>query len=155
MTKYISIPYEEYQSIIKRLDKFEQESEEAIFYKKLYDLGGEEFNEKEMSFLCECELSVRSYNVLRSTVERSLRGEKPIYSQVSGMLSNKFQFVGDLVQYRDPNFLTLSNFGRRSLNELKEWLKRKYNLTLGMDLPNHVNLHLNKLRKELYNINSN
>jgi DNA-directed RNA polymerase subunit alpha len=60
----------------------------------------------------ELELSVRSYNCLKNADIRTLR---------------------DLVQKTEPEMLKTKNFGKKSLQEIKEVLAEK-GLTLGMDL---------------------
>jgi DNA-directed RNA polymerase subunit alpha len=58
----------------------------------------------------EMELSVRSYNCL---------------------IGEGIRYVGDLVQKTENDMLKLANFGRKSLNELRENLKL---LGLGFDM---------------------
>jgi DNA-directed RNA polymerase subunit alpha len=60
----------------------------------------------------ELELSVRSYNCLKNADIRSIR---------------------DLVQKTEPEMLKTKNFGKKSLQEIKEVLA-EMGLTLGMDL---------------------
>jgi len=80
----------------------------------------------------ELELSVRSYNCLKN--------ENIIY-------------VGDLVTKSESEMLKTSNFGRKSLNELKDNLK-SMGLSFGMKLsnwpPEGVDEIANKLRKESF-----
>lgn len=52
----------------------------------------------------------------------------------TAILSPERVFVGDLVQLTEYQVLRLPNFGRKSLNELKEVLAQ-FTLRLGMDLP--------------------
>jgi len=63
----------------------------------------------------ELELSVRAYNCLKNANIRS---------------------IGDLVQRSEQEMLRTKNFGRKSLNEIKELLQRM-NLQLGMKLDEH------------------
>jgi len=63
----------------------------------------------------ELELSVRAYNCLKNANIRS---------------------IGDLVQRSEQEMLRTKNFGRKSLNEIKELLLRM-NLQLGMKLDEH------------------
>jgi DNA-directed RNA polymerase subunit alpha len=72
-----------------------------------------EFNKNLLKTIDELELSVRSYNCLKN--------ENIIY-------------VGDLVIKTEAEMLKTSNFGRKSLNELKENL-RSMGLTFGLKLP--------------------
>ena len=60
----------------------------------------------------ELELSVRSYNCLKKT---------------------SIETIGELVQKTEAEMLKTKNFGRKSLNEIKEILKTM-GLSLGMDL---------------------
>ena len=62
----------------------------------------------------DLELSVRSANCLRN---------------------DRIHYVGDLVKRTETEMLRTPNFGRKSLNEIKEVLS-KWGLALGMDLPN-------------------
>ena len=61
----------------------------------------------------ELELSVRSANCLKN---------------------DNIVYIGDLVQKTESEMLRTPNFGRKSLNEIKEVLKGM-NLELGMDIP--------------------
>src|SRR5574341_1532228 len=63
----------------------------------------------------ELELSVRAYNCLKNANIRT---------------------IGDLVQRSEQEMLRTKNFGRKSLNEIKELLQRM-NLQLGMKLDEH------------------
>ena len=62
----------------------------------------------------EMELSVRSYNCLQS---------------------ENINLIGDLVQRTENEMLKLPNFGRKSLNELKDNLE-VLGLTFGMEIDN-------------------
>jgi DNA-directed RNA polymerase subunit alpha len=73
-----------------------------------------EFNKNLLKTIDELELSVRSYNCLKN--------ENIIY-------------VGDLVSRSEAEMLKTANFGRKSLNELKENLKAM-GLNFGMKLTN-------------------
>ncbi|MFZ9181567.1 MAG: DNA-directed RNA polymerase subunit alpha [Rickettsiales bacterium] len=73
-----------------------------------------EFNKNLLKTIEELELSVRSYNCLKN--------ENIIY-------------VGDLVSKSELEMLKTANFGRKSLNELKDNLK-SMGLTFGMKLQN-------------------
>ncbi len=73
-----------------------------------------EFNRNLLKTIDELELSVRSYNCLKN--------ENIIY-------------VGDLVSKTEAEMLKTANFGRKSLNELKENLK-SMGLNFGMKLVN-------------------
>ncbi len=72
------------------------------------------FNRNLLKKVDELELSVRSANCLKN---------------------DNIVYIGDLVQKTEPEMLRTPNFGRKSLNEIKEVL-RSMTLELGMDVPN-------------------
>ncbi len=84
-----------------------------------------EFNRNLLKTIDELELSVRSYNCLKN--------ENIIY-------------VGDLVSRTEAEMLKTANFGRKSLNELKENLK-SMGLNFGMKLTNWPPKNLEDLLK--------
>ncbi len=84
-----------------------------------------EFNKNLLKTIDELELSVRSYNCLKN--------ENIIY-------------VGDLVSRSEAEMLKTANFGRKSLNELKENLKAM-GLGFGMKLTNWPPKNLDDLLK--------
>jgi len=84
-----------------------------------------EFNRNLLKTIDELELSVRSYNCLKN--------ENIIY-------------VGDLVSKSESEMLKTANFGRKSLNELKENLKAM-GLNFGMKLTNWPPKNLEDLLK--------
>jgi DNA-directed RNA polymerase subunit alpha len=84
-----------------------------------------EFNKNLLKTIDELELSVRSYNCLKN--------ENIIY-------------VGDLVSRSEAEMLKTANFGRKSLNELKENLK-DMGLGFGMKLTNWPPKNLDELLK--------
>lgn len=84
-----------------------------------------EFNKNLLKTIDELELSVRSYNCLKN--------ENIIY-------------VGDLVSRTESEMLKTANFGRKSLNELKENLKAM-GLNFGMKLMNWPPKNLEDLLK--------
>ena len=83
------------------------------------------FNKNLLKTIDELELSVRSYNCLKN--------ENIIY-------------VGDLVTRTEAEMLKTANFGRKSLNELKENLKNM-GLGFGMKLPDWPPQNLDDLLK--------
>ncbi len=87
--------------------------------------GEPEFNKNLLKTIDELELSVRSYNCLKS--------ENIIY-------------VGDLVCKTEAEMLKTANFGRKSLNELKDNLKNM-SLSFGMKLTNWPPKNLEELLK--------
>ena len=84
-----------------------------------------EFNKNLLKTIDELELSVRSYNCLKN--------ENIIY-------------VGDLVSRSEAEMLKTANFGRKSLNELKENLKAM-GLGFGMKLVNWPPKNMDELLK--------
>jgi DNA-directed RNA polymerase subunit alpha len=74
--------------------------------------GEPEFNKNLLKSIDELELSVRSYNCLKN---------------------ENIRYVGDLVVRTEGEMLKTSNFGRKSLNELKDNLKAM-NLSFGMKI---------------------
>ena len=84
-----------------------------------------EFNKNLLKTIDELELSVRSYNCLKN--------ENIIY-------------VGDLVSRTEAEMLKTANFGRKSLNELKDNLK-SMGLNFGMKLTNWPPKNLDDLLK--------
>ena len=75
----------------------------------------------------ELELSVRSANCLKN---------------------DNIVYIGDLVQKTEPEMLRTPNFGRKSLNEIKEVL-RAMSLELGMDVPNWPPENIEEMAKRL------
>ncbi len=73
-----------------------------------------EFNRNLLKRVEELELSVRSMNCLKN---------------------DNIIYIGDLVQKTEPEMLRTPNFGRKSLNEIKEVLNTM-SLYLGMEIPN-------------------
>ena len=90
------------------------------------DVGSEpEFNKNLLKTIDELELSVRSYNCLKN---------------------ENITYVGDLVMRTEAEMLKTSNFGRKSLNELKENLK-SMGLTFGAKLTNWPPKNIEELSK--------
>jgi DNA-directed RNA polymerase subunit alpha len=75
----------------------------------------------------ELELSVRSANCLKN---------------------DNIIYIGDLVQKSEPEMLRTPNFGRKSLNEIKEVLQTM-GLRLGMDIPGWPPENIEELAKKL------
>ena len=57
-------------------------------------------------------------------------------------------YIGDLVQETEPEMLRTPNFGRKSLNEIKEVLNTM-SLYLGMEIPNWPPDNIAELSKKL------
>ena len=86
-----------------------------------------EFNRNLLKRVEELELSVRSMNCLKN---------------------DNIIYIGDLVQKTEPEMLRTPNFGRKSLNEIKEVLKTM-SLYLGMEIPNWPPDNIAELSKKL------
>ena len=86
-----------------------------------------EFNKNLLKKVDELELSVRSMNCLKN---------------------DNIIYIGDLVQKTEPEMLRTPNFGRKSLNEIKEVLS-SMSLYLGMEIPNWPPDDIAELSKNL------
>ena len=86
-----------------------------------------EFNRNLLKRVEELELSVRSMNCLKN---------------------DNIIYIGDLVQKTEPEMLRTPNFGRKSLNEIKEVLNNM-SLYLGMEIPNWPPDNIAELSKKL------
>ena len=85
------------------------------------------FNKNLLRKVDELELSVRSMNCLKN---------------------DNIIYIGDLVQKTEPEMLRTPNFGRKSLNEIKEVLS-SMSLYLGMEIPNWPPENIAELSKKL------
>ena len=86
-----------------------------------------EFNKNLLKKVDELELSVRSMNCLKN---------------------DNIIYIGDLVQKTESEMLRTPNFGRKSLNEIKEVLNNM-SLYLGMEVPNWPPENIAELSKKL------
>jgi len=86
-----------------------------------------EFNKNLLRKVDELELSVRSMNCLKN---------------------DNIIYIGDLVQKTEPQMLRTPNFGRKSLNEIKEVLN-SMSLYLGMEIPKWPPDNIVELSKKL------
>ena len=86
-----------------------------------------EFNKNLLKKVDELELSVRSMNCLKN---------------------DNIIYIGDLVQKTENEMLRTPNFGRKSLNEIKEVLNNM-SLYLGMEIPNWPPDNISELSKKL------
>ena len=86
-----------------------------------------EFNRNLLRKVDELELSVRSANCLKN---------------------DNIIYIGDLVQKSEGEMLRTPNFGRKSLNEIKEVLNTM-SLYLGMEIPNWPPDNIAELSKKL------
>ncbi len=86
-----------------------------------------EFNKNLLKKVEELELSVRSMNCLKN---------------------DNIIYIGDLVQKTESEMLRTPNFGRKSLNEIKEVLS-SMSLYLGMEIPNWPPDNIVELSKQL------
>ncbi|MEM8590843.1 MAG: DNA-directed RNA polymerase subunit alpha C-terminal domain-containing protein, partial [Pseudomonadota bacterium] len=91
--------------------------------------GGEDmpFNQNLLRKVDELELSVRSANCLKN---------------------DNIVYIGDLVQKTEAEMLRTPNFGRKSLNEIKEVLSQM-GLHLGMEIPNWPPENIEDMAKKL------
>ena len=85
------------------------------------------FNKNLLRKVDELELSVRSANCLKN---------------------DNIIYIGDLVQKTEADMLRTPNFGRKSLNEIKEVLAQM-GLQLGMEIPNWPPENIEELAKRL------
>jgi DNA-directed RNA polymerase subunit alpha len=85
------------------------------------------FNKNLLMKVDELELSVRSANCLKN---------------------DNIIYIGDLVQKTEAEMLRTPNFGRKSLNEIKEVLAQM-GLHLGMKIPNWPPENIEELAKKL------
>ena len=85
------------------------------------------FNKNLLRKVDELELSVRSANCLKN---------------------DNIIYIGDLVQKTEQEMLRTPNFGRKSLNEIKEVLTQM-GLSLGMQIPNWPPENIEELAKKL------
>jgi DNA-directed RNA polymerase subunit alpha len=85
------------------------------------------FNKNLLRKVDELELSVRSANCLKN---------------------DNIIYIGDLVQKSEAEMLRTPNFGRKSLNEIKEVLSQM-GLHLGMEIPNWPPENIEELAKKL------
>ncbi len=90
-----------------------EEDDPPVEHKKDTD---QEFNKNLLKNVHELELSVRAANCLKNASIRT---------------------IGDLVQRSESEMLRTKNFGRKSLNEIKEILT-EMGLSLGMDVSNSI-----------------
>ena len=97
---------------------------EAIIQEKTTE---PEFNRNLLRKVDELELSVRSMNCLKN---------------------DNIIYIGDLVQKSESEMLRTPNFGRKSLNEIKEVLN-SMSLFLGMEIPNWPPDNIIELSKKL------
>jgi DNA-directed RNA polymerase subunit alpha len=86
-----------------------------------------EFNAALLKKVDELELSVRSANCLKN---------------------DNIVYIGDLIQKSEAEMLRTPNFGRKSLNEIKEVLSQM-GLHLGMEIPNWPPENIEELAKRL------
>ena len=86
-----------------------------------------EFNKNLLKKVDELELSVRSMNCLKN---------------------DNIIYIGDLVQKSESEMLRTPNFGRKSLNEIKEVLN-SMSLFLGMEIPNWPPDNIVEMSKKL------
>ena len=111
------------QDQLNNFINFEEPEEEEVT-EVLEDLP---FNKNLLRKVDELELSVRSMNCLKN---------------------DNIIYIGDLVQKSEGEMLRTPNFGRKSLNEIKEVLTGM-SLYLGMEIPNWPPDNIAELSKKL------
>ena len=111
------------QAAVKRM-YFKQDPKEVVQEIKSSE---PEFNRNLLKRVEELELSVRSMNCLKN---------------------DNIIYIGDLVQKTEPEMLRTPNFGRKSLNEIKEVLNTM-SLYLGMEIPNWPPDNIAEMSKKL------
>ena len=109
---------------INVIDKSEEKPEEEEEAPKVDDLP---FNRNLLRKVDELELSVRSANCLKN---------------------DNIVYIGDLVLRTEPEMLRTPNFGRKSLNEIREVLK-VMDLELGMIIENWPPENIEDLAKKI------
>ena len=72
----------------------------------------------------------------------------PDYINMNCLKNDNIIYIGDLVQKTEPDMLRTPNFGRKSLNEIKEVLNTM-SLYLGMEIPNWPPDNIAELSKKL------
>ena len=111
------------QDQLNNFINFEEPEEEEVT-EVIEDLP---FNKNLLRKVDELELSVRSANCLKN---------------------DNIVYIGDLVQRSEPEMLRTPNFGRKSLNEIREVLK-VMGLELGMDVENWPPENIEELVKRI------
>ncbi len=111
------------QDQLNNFINFEEPEEEEVT-EVIEDLP---FNKNLLRKVDELELSVRSANCLKN---------------------DNIVYIGDLVQRSEPEMLRTPNFGRKSLNEIREVLK-VMGLELGMDVDNWPPENIEELVKRI------
>ena len=123
-----------YRAWVAALGEYDVEFPEALFY----EMGGmptpveaqadtNQLNRYLLKKVDELELSVRSANCLKN---------------------DNIIYIGDLVQKTEAEMLRTPNFGRKSLNEIKEVLA-SMGLRLGMDIPGWPPENIEEMAKKL------
>ena len=117
-----------FKNMLNSLIKYEQITTTLPKAKELKPKKVElEFNKNLLRKVDELELSVRSMNCLKN---------------------DNIIYIGDLVQKSEGEMLRTPNFGRKSLNEIKEVLN-SMSLYLGMEIPNWPPENIAELSKKL------
>jgi len=112
------------QDQLQTFVNFEEPEEAVVEVAPLEETG---FSAALLKKVDELELSVRSANCLKN---------------------DNIVYIGDLIQKSENEMLRTPNFGRKSLNEIKEVLS-EMGLHLGMDVPNWPPENIEDLAKRL------
>lgn len=163
LTKYVLVPYEEYQELINNktatkgaevsADEYYSITGDDIYFKPLINK-----NHKNQWLDSDLEISVRTHNIIlslargehkfnkRSIPQWRMRGDPRKFYD----MFNNINFFGDLIQLKADDLLHLEGFGRKSRNELKQELLRIDNrLSFGSELSSDIINKLEQLRKDL------
>lgn len=125
----VSVSAKILQDQFKQLVNFEDnevQEEQVVEEKEV------QFNKYLLIRIDELELSVRSMNCLKN---------------------DNIVYIGDLVRRSENDMLKTPNFGRKSLNEIKEILT-KFGLTLGMNIPGWPPESIEELSQKVGDINN-
>ena len=105
------------------------------------------------------ELKPKIDKVITLGKKNNLQSKKNLFAELQSKLSvrsmnclknDNIIYIGDLVQKTEPEMLRTPNFGRKSLNEIKEVLN-SMSLYFGMEVPNWPPENISELSKKLEN----
>lgn len=125
----VSVAAKILQDQFKKLVEFDIEDEEEVVVEQKPEEVS--FNKYLLLKIDELELSVRSMNCLKN---------------------DNIVYIGDLVQRSESDMLKTPNFGRKSLDEIKEVLAT-YGLSLGMSVPGWPPESIESLSQKIGDIN--
>ena len=85
---------------------------------------------------------------MNSNLDRKIQELELSIRVMNALIQNDIKTVGDLVQNPPGQLLRIPNFGRKSLNEIKEVLTGM-SLYLGMEIPNWPPDNIAEMSKKL------